>query len=178
MSKCKKIQCQNNRTWTVGAPKWISTSALARQVTWLEYWIQTNVGSFEEESEKQIPSTSISTAIGRCSDIQLKTVQMLYESVVRRLEALLKASGGQTPSFPCVGIISSNRHQDSLSVLSFLVVCNLSSTVKPIHLFSNIVLVKSCSASSSKYIFLVFTVRSSWAQDVYASICVWENSVR
>ncbi len=55
------------------------------------------MGSFEEESEKQIPSTSISTEIGRCSDIQLKTVQMSYKSIVRRLEALLKASGGQTP---------------------------------------------------------------------------------
>lgn len=131
------------------------------------------MGTFEEEREKQIPSTSISTAIGRCSNIQLKTVQMSYESVVRRLEALLKVSSSQTPFikkfcqyFPCVGIILSNRHQDSLSILSFLVVCNLSSTVKPIHLFSNIVLVKSCNASSSEYIFLVGLSR---AQDVYAS---------
>uniref|UniRef100_A0A673K4Q6 Uncharacterized protein n=1 Tax=Sinocyclocheilus rhinocerous TaxID=307959 RepID=A0A673K4Q6_9TELE len=30
-------------------------------------------------------------------DFPLKTIQKLYESILRRLEAVLKANGGQTP---------------------------------------------------------------------------------
>ncbi len=48
-----KIWNYDYKTWTVGAPRWTSSSALARQITWLQYY-QTAVDSFEEKSKNQI----------------------------------------------------------------------------------------------------------------------------
>ncbi len=62
------------------------------QITWLQYY-QTIVGSFGEKkaSLKQLADALI-------DNIQLKTIQKVYESALRRLTAVIKANGGNTPS--------------------------------------------------------------------------------
>ncbi len=55
------------KPWKKQKTRWTSTSALARQIIWLEHY-QTTVGSLREKGEKQILSSNISEATGRCSD--------------------------------------------------------------------------------------------------------------
>ncbi len=59
----------------------IKPGRLARQITWLEFPPPTSL--------KQLADVLI-------DNIQLKTIQQLYESLIRRLEIVLKANGGKT----------------------------------------------------------------------------------
>ncbi len=180
--KMQKIQYHNNRTWTVGTK--MSFNICPGETSHLTWILNTNQcgqfwrGEWEADSLHQHLYRNWQMfwhSTEDCSDV----VQIHCKKVGSSIKGKWWSNAfimKYCQCFPRAGIISSNRHQDSLSILSFLVVCNLSSTVKPIHLFSNFVLVKSCNASSREYIFLVFTVGSSRAQDVYASVCIWEYS--
>ncbi len=64
---------------------------MSKQLTRLENH-QTTVDSFGEKSEKQIPSSKIFESTRRCCKT---TFNMLYESSLRKLEAVLKANGGR-----------------------------------------------------------------------------------
>ncbi len=50
-AKMRKICCHDLKTWTIGVPGWISTSALAGSITWPDYY-QNIMDSFGEKSEK------------------------------------------------------------------------------------------------------------------------------
>ncbi len=53
---------------------------LAWQITWLEYHRTT--GSFGEKGEKQIPSSNISEAAGRCSTVDCSNVIWIHSKKV------------------------------------------------------------------------------------------------